>query len=81
MMGGRAAEELVFHDPTTGASNDIEKATAVARAMVTQYGMTERLGAIKLGSEMRNPSSAATLATGATTPRRSPRSSTKRSPS
>src|SRR6478752_4804369 len=42
MMGGRAAEELVFHDPTTGASNDIEKATAVARAMVTQYGMTER---------------------------------------
>ena len=41
MMGGRAAEELVFHDPTTGASNDIEKATAVARAMVTQYGMTE----------------------------------------
>ena len=44
MMGGRAAEELVFHDPTTGASNDIEKATNVARAMVTQYGMTERLG-------------------------------------
>jgi cell division protease FtsH len=50
MMGGRAAEELVFHDPTTGASNDIEKATTLARAMVTQYGMTERLGAIKLGS-------------------------------
>jgi cell division protease FtsH len=49
-MGGRAAEELVFHDPTTGASNDIEKATALARAMVTQYGMTEKLGAIKLGS-------------------------------
>jgi cell division protease FtsH len=40
---------MVFHDPTTGAGNDIEKATAVARAMVTQYGMTERLGAIKLG--------------------------------
>ncbi len=51
MLGGRAAEELVFHDPTTGASNDIEKATAVARAMVTQYGMTERLGAIKFGQE------------------------------
>jgi len=49
-MGGRAAEELVFHDPTTGASNDIEKATTLARAMVTQYGMTEKLGAIKLGS-------------------------------
>ncbi len=51
MLGGRAAEELVFHDPTTGAANDIEKATAVARAMVTQYGMTERLGAIKYGKE------------------------------
>jgi cell division protease FtsH len=55
MMGGRAAEELVFHDPTTGASNDIEKASAVARAMVTQYGMTERLGAIKLGSGDAEP--------------------------
>ena len=50
MLGGRAAEEMIFHDPTTGASNDIEKATAVARAMVTQYGMTERLGAIRYGS-------------------------------
>ena len=51
MLGGRAAEELVFHDPTTGAANDIEKATAVARAMVTQFGMTERLGAIRYGKE------------------------------
>ncbi len=51
MLGGRAAEELVFHDPTTGAANDIEKASSVARAMVTQYGMTERLGAIKYGQE------------------------------
>ncbi|MHB1803198.1 MAG: ATP-dependent metallopeptidase FtsH/Yme1/Tma family protein, partial [Actinomycetes bacterium] len=51
MLGGRAAEELVFHDPTTGAANDIEKATATARAMVTQYGMTERLGAIKFGQD------------------------------
>ena len=51
MLGGRAAEEMVFHDPTTGAANDIEKATAVARAMVTQYGMTERLGAIRYGSD------------------------------
>jgi cell division protease FtsH len=50
-LGGRAAEELVFHDPTTGAGNDIEKATKMARAMVTQYGMTERLGAIKLGQD------------------------------
>jgi cell division protease FtsH len=55
MMGGRAAEELVFHDPTTGASNDIEKATATARAMVTQYGMTERLGAIKFGTSDSEP--------------------------
>jgi len=49
MLGGRAAEELIFHDPTTGASNDIERATELARAMVTQYGMTERLGAIRYG--------------------------------
>ncbi len=49
-MGGRVAEEIVFHDPSTGASNDIEKATATARKMVTQYGMSERIGAVKLGS-------------------------------
>ncbi|MGW0602776.1 ATP-dependent zinc metalloprotease FtsH [Streptomyces sp. NPDC002640] len=55
MLGGRAAEELVFHDPTTGAANDIEKATGVARAMVTQYGMTERLGAIKFGGDNTEP--------------------------
>jgi len=55
MLGGRAAEEMVFHDPTTGASNDIEKATALARAMVTQYGMTERLGAIKFGQDSGEP--------------------------
>ncbi|WP_431959301.1 ATP-dependent zinc metalloprotease FtsH [Actinacidiphila sp. bgisy160] len=54
-MGGRAAEELVFHDPTTGAADDIEKATATARAMVTQYGMTERLGAIKFGTSDSEP--------------------------
>ncbi|WP_435708096.1 ATP-dependent zinc metalloprotease FtsH [Aeromicrobium sp. CF3.5] len=55
MLGGRAAEELVFHDPTTGAGNDIEKATSVARAMVTQYGMTERLGAVQLGETEGQP--------------------------
>jgi cell division protease FtsH len=55
MMGGRAAEEMVFHDPTTGAGNDIEKATNLARAMVTQYGMTERLGAVKLGVSNSEP--------------------------
>jgi cell division protease FtsH len=41
---------MVFHDPTTGAANDIEKATAMARKMVTEYGMSERVGAIKLGA-------------------------------
>jgi len=54
-LGGRAAEELIFHDPSTGASNDIEKATELARAMVTQYGMTEAIGAIKLGGGASEP--------------------------
>jgi len=49
-MGGRVAEELVFRDPTTGASNDIEKATATARQMVTDFGMTRSVGAVKLGT-------------------------------
>ncbi|MFC5382588.1 ATP-dependent zinc metalloprotease FtsH [Aquipuribacter nitratireducens] len=48
-LGGRVAEELVFHDPTSGAANDIEKATGLARKMVTQFGMSEAIGAIKLG--------------------------------
>ena len=48
-LGGRVAEEIIFHDPTTGAANDIEKATAMARKMVTEYGMSERVGAVKLG--------------------------------
>ena len=46
-MGGRTAEEVVFHDPTTGASNDIEKATNIARQMVLDYGFSDKLGAIK----------------------------------
>jgi len=54
-LGGRAAEELVFHEPTTGAGNDIEKATAVARAMVTQYGMSSKLGAVKYGTPQDEP--------------------------
>jgi len=49
-MGGRVAEEIIFHDPTTGASNDIEKATSIARKMVTEYGMTMDVGPVKLGS-------------------------------
>ncbi|MEG0972507.1 MAG: ATP-dependent zinc metalloprotease FtsH [Lachnospiraceae bacterium] len=47
-MGGRAAEEIVFHSITTGASNDIENATQIARAMITQYGMSERFGLMSL---------------------------------
>ena len=50
MLGGRAAEEIVFDTVTTGASNDIEKATQVARAMITQYGMSEKFGLIGLES-------------------------------
>ncbi|WP_193597796.1 ATP-dependent zinc metalloprotease FtsH [Microbacterium sp. YJN-G] len=50
-MGGRVAEEIVFHDPTTGASNDIEKATSIARKMVIEYGMTTEIGPVKLGTE------------------------------
>jgi cell division protease FtsH len=49
-MGGRVAEEIVFHDPSTGASNDIEKATDTARKMVTEYGMSEKIGAVRLAS-------------------------------
>ncbi|WP_112262614.1 ATP-dependent zinc metalloprotease FtsH [Lentzea terrae] len=54
-LGGRSAEELVFHEPTTGASNDIEQATKIARAMVTEYGMSARLGAVKYGQEQGEP--------------------------
>ncbi|BBX55269.1 ATP-dependent zinc metalloprotease FtsH [Mycobacterium shottsii] len=54
-MGGRAAEELVFREPTTGAVSDIEQATKVARAMVTEYGMSARLGAVKYGTEHGDP--------------------------
>ncbi|MCU1635443.1 MAG: cell division protein FtsH [Cryobacterium sp.] len=48
-MGGRVAEEIIFHDPTTGASNDIEKATSTARKMVTEFGMSATVGPLKLG--------------------------------
>ncbi len=54
-LGGRAAEELVYHDPTTGAQNDIEKATKVARAMVTEYGMSAKLGAVNYASGGSEP--------------------------
>jgi len=54
-LGGRAAEELVFHEPTTGAGDDINKATNLARAMVTQYGMSAKLGAVKYGTNDSEP--------------------------
>ncbi|MFC4124331.1 ATP-dependent zinc metalloprotease FtsH [Nocardia rhizosphaerae] len=54
-MGGRAAEELVFHEPTTGASSDIDQATKIARGMVTEYGMSARLGAVRYGQEQGDP--------------------------
>ena len=54
-MGGRAAEELVFREPTTGAVSDIEQATKIARAMVTEYGMSAKLGAVRYGSEHGDP--------------------------
>ncbi|NLS10035.1 ATP-dependent zinc metalloprotease FtsH [Nesterenkonia sp. MY13] len=54
-MGGRVAEEIVFHDPSTGAANDIQKATDTARRMVTEYGMSAKVGSVKLGSGDTNP--------------------------
>src|SRR5213076_140997 len=51
LLGGRTAEELIFQDPTTGAQNDIEKATAIARAMVTEYGMSDEIGPQQLGQK------------------------------
>ena len=50
LLGGRVAEQLVLNDISTGASNDIERATQIARSMVTKYGMSERIGTITLGS-------------------------------
>jgi cell division protease FtsH len=50
LLGGRTAEEMIFHEPTTGAANDIDKATQIARGMITEYGMSERLGARKFGN-------------------------------
>jgi cell division protease FtsH len=62
-MGGRAAEELVFREPTTGAVSDIDQATKVARAMVTEYGMSARLGAVKYGTEHGDPFLGRTMGT------------------
>jgi cell division protease FtsH len=51
LLGGRAAEELVFVDPTTGARDDIARATTIARQMVTEFGMSERLGPMRFGQD------------------------------
>ena len=51
LLGGRVAESLILNDISTGASNDIERATQIARSMVTKYGMSEKLGAIMYGSD------------------------------
>src|ERR1700732_3552387 len=61
--GGRAAEELVFREPTTGAVSDIEQATKIARAMVTEYGMSSKLGAVKYGTEHGDPFLGRTMGT------------------
>jgi cell division protease FtsH len=55
LLGGRTAEELIFGDPTTGASDDIERATRIARAMVTQYGMSDAIGPQQLGHRSGEP--------------------------
>jgi cell division protease FtsH len=55
LLAGRTAEELVFGDPTTGAQNDIERASAIARAMVTEFGMTDALGPQQLGNRASEP--------------------------
>ena len=51
LLGGRVAESLIIGDISTGASNDIQRATQIAKSMVTKYGMSERVGAIMLGSD------------------------------
>ncbi|MFN3653318.1 MAG: ATP-dependent zinc metalloprotease FtsH [Armatimonadota bacterium] len=55
LLGGRVAEQMVFNEIHTGASNDLERATSIARDMVTEYGMSERLGPLKLGHRQSNP--------------------------
>jgi cell division protease FtsH len=54
-LGGRAAEELVFHEVTTGAANDLEKVTATSKAMIMRYGMSEKLGPRVLGRDHSQP--------------------------
>ena len=78
-MGGRVAEEIVFRDPSTGPANDIQQATKTARAMVTDYGMSDRIGMVKLGDADTEPSATGPAKVRAPSPTRPPRSSTRRS--
>jgi cell division protease FtsH len=55
LLGGRVAEQLVYNESTTGASNDLDRATDLARSMVTEYGMSEKLGPLKIGNRHGNP--------------------------
>jgi cell division protease FtsH len=55
LLGGRVAEELIFGDVSTGAQNDLQRATDIVRSMVTEYGMSERLGVLTYGQEPRSP--------------------------
>ena len=55
LLGGRVAEEIVFNEITTGASNDLQRVTAIARAMICEYGMSEKLGTLVLGRRSHNP--------------------------
>jgi cell division protease FtsH len=54
-LGGRACEELVFGDVTTGAQNDLQRSTEMVRAMITKYGMSEELGPVQFGNQYENP--------------------------
>ncbi|RYG29228.1 cell division protein FtsH, partial [bacterium] len=55
LLGGRVAEEIAFGVTTTGASNDLERVSAISRAMVTKYGMSEKLGTLAIGKRRENP--------------------------
>jgi cell division protease FtsH len=55
LLGGRVAEQIVYNESTTGASNDLDRATDMARSMVTEYGMSEKLGPLKIGNRHGNP--------------------------
>ena len=79
MLGGRAAEELVFNEITTGAANDLERATAMSRQMVTRFGMSEKLGPRVFGSDPHQPFLGRELGASPPTPRRWRRRSTRRS--